>query len=174
MHLLLRLYRNTDYVTGTEQSLKAQNFFALIEDDYLKEQQPAVIYSPNLIGVHFKIETDESLAEKLMGYDMEIINTEEDLLNYTTQTDDIWCYRYDLDSKVGIVTTGTDYRADRIGWTTSEPVYFFTTYGGDFKVTYMVIGGGTKTIDLSLEEGELVNLGDSDQVLVSSIDVVRP
>lgn len=167
-------YRNTDYVTGTEQSLKAQNFFALMEDDYLKEQQPAVIYSPNLIGVHFKIETDESLAEKLMGYDMEIINTEEDLFNYTTQTDDIWCYRYDLDSKVGIVTTGTDYRVDRIGWTTSEPVYFFTTYGGDFKVTYMCIGGGTKTIDLSLEEGELVDLGTSDQILVSSIDVVRP
>ena len=167
-------YRDTDYVTGTEQSLKAQNFFALIEDDYLREQKSAVFYSPNLIGVHFNIETDESLAEKLMGYDMEIINTEEDLLNYTTQTDDIWCYRYDLDAKVGIVTRGTDYRVDRIGWTTSEPVYFFTTYGGDFKVTYMCIGGGTKTMDLSLNEGELVDLGSSDEILVSSIDVVRP
>lgn len=165
-------YRFTDYVTGTEQSLKAQNFFALIEDDYVRENKPAVIYSPNLIGVHFQIETDETLAEKLMGYDMEIINTDEDLLNYTTQTDDIWCYRYDLDAKVGVITTGTDYTARETAWTTDEPVYFFTSYSGDLKISYLSKGGVREYKELSLKEGELVDLGDN--VLVSSIDVERP
>lgn len=166
-------YRSADYVTGTETSLKAQNFFALIDDEWVKEQKPEVIYSPSLIGVHFKIDTDEELAESLMGYDLEIVNQPEEVYDYSSKTDNIWCYRYDLDSKVGIFTTGSDYSVDQFSWTTDEPVYFITTYGGDFTVTYTNGNGETESQDLSLDAGEAVELNGSEEAYVLTIDVSR-
>ena len=167
-------YSLTDYVTGRETSLRAQNVFALMNDEWFNERKPKYIYSPNMIGVHFKLDTDEELAEHIMGYDMEFINDveEADYISRTV-TSDIAYYRYDLDSQVGLVAYVPDYGQSQKVMSTHEDIYFFTTYSGTFTISSVCYDGTAKseTVELGKDSGYMLDI--QDQILINTVDVAR-
>lgn len=167
-------YRLTNHVTGREISLRAQNFYALINDDWFKEREPQYIYSPDMMGVHYKLDTDEALAEHIMGYNMEIINDGEEA-DYIarTVTQDIAYYRYDLDAEVGYVTHVPDYDASEFLMNTHDDIYFFTTYPGTFEISYECFDGTRKSETVELGKGAGYMMDIQDQILVNSVDVAR-
>ena len=166
-------YRNKNHVTGTETSLKAQNFYALIHDDYMLERKPRYIYSPDLIGIHFDLEADEEFAESVMGYDMEFINDQHAAIDATKETGDVVTYKYDFDAAVGMIVYNPDFTGSPKMWITYDPVYFFTTYDGTFDVFYKTYNGETKSQRVEVKDGQMVDFNEREPIFVNSIDLVR-
>jgi len=166
-------YRSYDYVTGTQISLRAQTFYAAMNDEWIKENKPVVLYSPDISGVHYLIETDEEYAEKVLGYDIELLNDQAGAARAFKDYKNTCLYKYDLDSTVCMFIRVYNVNAPADYWATSKEIRFITPYEGTFTVSYKRLTGQTETITIDLDEGETITLADGAPVFYDSIDVER-
>lgn len=78
-------FRDEYASTGASVSSKAEAFYDMIEDVAGSGIHYDVIYVPDYMGINGDIEMNERFAESVLGYDIEIVNEEDEFESYLQQ-----------------------------------------------------------------------------------------
>jgi len=145
-------FRSIESFSGTVMSVKYRTFYDMITEDDIRAMGIEYFFMPAYGGVHGNIETDESLADKELGYDVDLINSIEDNAELLQNNKSAYMI-FDADAHSGILIRVDDYTAAGDEWITSSPVYVFSAEDEDLVLILVDQHGVTSEIPVHVEGG---------------------
>ena len=145
-------FRCIESFSGTVMSVKYRTFCEMITQDDIRQMGIDYFYMPAYGGVHGNIETDESLADMELGYDVELINGIEGNEMLLQENDSAYMI-FDSDARAGLLIRVDDYTLPGEEWTTSSPVFVFSAFDEDLVLLVTDEEGKTHEIPVNIEGG---------------------
>ena len=163
--------------TYVQESIKAQNLFAMTMDEDFSKRRYDLIFTSSYIGLHFKIDSNEAYMESEIGYDFNLTNDSNEFSGELTDMDDegmnpavfVNINRAEL----GILMP-LDADSSQKAFTessTTDELYLISSHGGDFVISYTTAAGSSETLSVSLEPG-ISEAYPVNSALISSVNAL--